>query len=59
MSTATQEQTWIDARTKIVSILVNNGVLDTHNGMAGFWSHDGFGTSTWISIYDILEYPND
>jgi hypothetical protein len=52
---AIYEQAWLEARANVTSILVQHGILDTRNDIAGFWSHDGFGNSTWLSIYDLME----
>lgn len=50
-----RNEIWLDMRAKVTGILVQNGILDTRNDVAGFWNHDGFGNATWISIYDLLE----
>jgi hypothetical protein len=41
---------WLEARSRVVAKLVEEGVLDTKNGQAGFYRGD-----EWVSIYDLLE----
>lgn len=53
-----KEQTWLEARSNIVSTLVSFGILETRNDIAGFWSNVG-GVPTWVSVYDLLEQNRD
>jgi hypothetical protein len=40
---------FLDQRAKIVSTLLDEGILESNNGVAGFWrGHE------WVSVYDIL-----
>lgn len=41
---------WLQARSELVAILVNEGILESNNGSAGFWKAD-----EWVSIYDLME----
>jgi hypothetical protein len=45
---------WLQARAELVAILVNEGILDSRDGIAGFWRGD-----YWVSIYDLMEETND
>lgn len=48
---------YIELRAKIAEILIDQGILDTHNGTVGWWvpsSHP-----TFISLYDVLEDARD
>jgi hypothetical protein len=53
-----KEQSWIEARANIVGNLVQFGILETRNDVAGFWANVG-GTPTWVSVYDLLEQNRD
>ena len=44
---------FLDMRAKIAEVLVSQGILDTRDGVVGWWVHSG--VPTWISLYDILE----
>jgi hypothetical protein len=48
-----KDKTFLDIRQKVATILVEQNILDTHNGSVGWWVHNG--TSTFISLYDVLE----
>ena len=41
---------YLETRSKLVAILVSAGVLESNNGIAGFWKGD-----EWVSVYDLLE----
>ncbi|CAB4128352.1 hypothetical protein UFOVP223_2 [uncultured Caudovirales phage] len=41
---------WLEARSRVVAKLVEEGILDTKNGQAGFYRGD-----EWVSIYELLE----
>jgi hypothetical protein len=45
---------WLQARSEIVAILVREGIVETHNGSAGFWRGED-----WVSIYDLMEETHD
>lgn len=53
--TLVQEQTWLDMRTKVAQILVENGILESRNDIVGFWKFDPTGNHQWVSLYDLLE----
>lgn len=46
---------WLKARTELVDILVENGVLGKQNDIAGFPAQNPDGTETWVSIYELME----
>jgi hypothetical protein len=46
---------WLEARSKLVAILVENGILETKNDIAGFPAFNLDGTETWVSIYELME----
>lgn len=46
---------WLEARSKLVAILVENGVVQTKDDIAGFPVPNPDGTETWVSIYDLME----
>jgi hypothetical protein len=46
---------WLQARSELVGILVQNGIVETKNDIAGFPSVDEDGNETWVSIYDLME----
>ena len=41
---------WLQARSELVAILVREGVIESNNGIAGFYRGD-----EWVSIYDLME----
>lgn len=41
---------YLETRSKFVAALVSVGVLESRNGIAGFWQGD-----EWVSVYDFLE----
>ena len=41
---------YLETRSQLVAILVQKGVLESRNGIAGFWVGD-----EWVSVYDVLE----
>ena len=43
---------FLDQRAKIVSTLLDEGILESKDGVAGFWR--GY---EWVSVYDILGEP--
>jgi hypothetical protein len=45
---------WLRARADLVAILINEGILDSRDGIAGFWRGED-----WVSIYDLMEETND
>jgi hypothetical protein len=53
-----KDQTFLNLRARIAQILLDQQILDTHNDSVGWWSHSG-GTSTWVSLYDVLEEARD
>jgi hypothetical protein len=52
-----KDKTFLDIREKVATILVEQHILDTHNGSVGWWVHAG--TPTFISLYDVLEDARD
>lgn len=48
-----KDMVFLDMRAKIAEVLVSQGILDTRDGVVGWWVHSG--VPTWISLYDILE----
>lgn len=52
-----KDKTFLDIREKVATILVEQNILDTHNGSVGWWIHTG--TPTFISLYDVLEEARD
>jgi hypothetical protein len=52
-----KDKTFLEIREKVATILVEQNILDTHNGSVGWWVHtDG---PTFISLYDVLEEARD
>lgn len=45
---------WLQARAELVATLINEGILDSRDGTAGFWRGED-----WVSIYDLMEKTND
>ena len=54
-----REQAFLDMRAKISSALVENGILETRNDVAGFWKFDPTGNHVWVSLYELLESARD
>ena len=54
-----KEQTFLDMRVKISNALVENGILETRNDIAGFWKFDPMGNHVWVSFYELLEDIRD
>jgi len=54
-----KEQTFLDMREKISAALVEHGILETRNDIAGFWKFDPMGNHVWVSLYDLLETVRD
>jgi hypothetical protein len=52
-----KDQTFLNIREKVANILLEQNILDTHNGSVGWWVHGG--TPTFISLYDVLEEARD
>ena len=48
-----KDKAFLDIRERVADILVEQNILDTHNGSVGWWVHSG--TPTFISLYDVLE----
>ena len=46
---------WLEARSKLVAILVEHGVVQTKDDIAGFPVPNPDGTETWVSIYELME----
>ena len=54
-----KEQTFLNMRSKISETLVENGILETRNDIAGFWKFDPMGSHVWVSLYELLEPIRD
>jgi hypothetical protein len=48
-----KDKAFLDIRERVATILLEQNILDTHGGSVGWWVHNG--TSTFISLYDVLE----
>jgi hypothetical protein len=48
-----KDKAFLDIRERVATILLEQNILDTHDGSVGWWVHNG--TSTFISLYDVLE----
>jgi hypothetical protein len=48
-----KDKTYLEIRSKVSEILVEQGILDTYEGRVGWWVNNG--GPSFISLYDVLE----
>lgn len=44
---------YLEQRSKFVEVLLQEGLIESNNGIAGFWRGE-----EWVSIYEVLEKTN-
>lgn len=52
-----KDKTFLDIRAKVSQILLEQGILDTHDGRVGWWVAST--SPTFIALYDVLEDARD
>lgn len=52
-----KNKVFLDIRARVAEILLDQGILDTHDGVVGWWVSSS--SPTFISLYDVLEDARD